>query len=87
MLEVPHAAVDQTRRAARRAGGEVLPLDERDRESAARRITRDPRAGDPAADHEQIEVPIGELVEAARTAWDRLAGHRRDDTAHPTFME
>ncbi len=62
-LQVAQAAVDQLRRAGRRGGGEVAAVDERDVEPVRRRRFGDPRADDPAADHEQVELPGGELLD------------------------
>jgi hypothetical protein len=55
-LEVAQAAVDELRRAARRAGRIVLALDESHAVAARRRVERDARAGDPAADHDHVEA-------------------------------
>jgi hypothetical protein len=64
VLEVAHAAVHQPRRPARRAGGEVVALDERHAQPARRRVARHPGAGHAAADDEQIEHPVGERAQA-----------------------
>ena len=55
VLEVAEAAVHQLRRLGRRARREVGLLDERHLEPAQRRVARDARAGDAAADDEQVE--------------------------------
>ena len=64
VLEVPNAAVDEPRRAARRSAGEIVLLHERDVQSAQRRLARDAASGDPAADHEQVELSGAERRES-----------------------
>jgi hypothetical protein len=56
VLQVAQAAVDELARAARGAGGEVVALDERDAVPARGRVERDAGAGDPAADHDDVEA-------------------------------
>ena len=56
VLEVAKAAMDQLRRAARGAGGEVRLLHERHAVAARRGVQGDPRAGDAAAHHDEVEV-------------------------------
>ena len=54
--QVAQAAVDQLGGAARGAGREVLGLEQDDRQPAQRRLAREPRAGDPAADDREVEA-------------------------------
>jgi hypothetical protein len=56
MLEVAQSAVDQLAARRARRATEVTPFDKGHREAAARRITRDPRAIDAAADYEDIDA-------------------------------
>ena len=59
VLEVAQTAVDQLRRAARGAGGEVRLLHERHAVPARRGVQGNPRAGDAAAHHDEVEfVPL-----------------------------
>ena len=65
VLEVAQAAVDELRRAARRARGEVGLLDQGDAVAARGGVERHARAGDPAAHDDEVEaVPLhrGESV-------------------------
>src|SRR5262249_32369995 len=55
MFQVSQSAVDQLRRTARCAGGEVALFNQCDFQSPRRSIKRDSRAGDAAADDENIE--------------------------------
>jgi hypothetical protein len=66
MLEIPHAAVDESGRTARRAAGEIVALDERDTQSAQCGIASDSRAGDPTADDEYVEDFGAQGVEESR---------------------
>ena len=61
--EVAEPAVDELRGCARRPGGEVAALDERDGEPVARRELGDAGAEDPAADDEQVEALAAEPFE------------------------
>jgi hypothetical protein len=63
--QVAEAAVDQLGGAARRAGGEVAGLEERDAEPPARRLPGDARAADAAPDHGQVEAPGLQAIEGA----------------------
>jgi hypothetical protein len=56
VLQVAKAAVDELARAARGARGEVGLLDQRDRVAAGGGVERDARAGDPAADDDEVEA-------------------------------
>ena len=56
VLQVAQAAVHELRALRRRAAGEVVPLDERGAQPAAGGIERHAGAGDPAADHEHVEL-------------------------------
>ena len=55
-LEVAQAAVDQLARAAGGARGQVARLDERHRKPAGGGVEGDAHAGDPASDHEHVEL-------------------------------
>jgi hypothetical protein len=55
VLEISQASVNEPRRAAGGAAGEVVLLDECDAKTPERRVARDAAAGDPAADHEHVE--------------------------------
>ena len=55
VLQVAQAAVDELARAAGGAAGIVGLLDERDRVSARGGVERHAGAGDPAADHDDVE--------------------------------
>src|ERR1043165_2748591 len=54
VLEVAQAAVDELARLRRRARGVVALLEQRDLEAAQRSVARDARAGDAAADHDDV---------------------------------
>ena len=56
VLEVAEAAVDHLRGAARGADRVVAALEQRDRVAAGGGVERDPGAGDPAADHDDLEA-------------------------------
>lgn len=59
--QVAQATVDELRGGTRGAAAEVALVDEGDGEAATRRLRRDPRADDPATDHEQVEPALREL--------------------------
>src|SRR5207249_5503716 len=63
MLEIAQAAVDQARRAGRRAGAEVVALDKQRPVAVEHRLARDARPIDAAADHDDIEALTRELPE------------------------
>ena len=77
--EVAEPAVDQLRGAARGAGGEVARLDEGDAQAAARRLARDARAADPAADHREVEAspPRAASSVCSRARASRAGRHGR----------
>ena len=56
VLQVAQAAVDQLRRAAGGARGEVVALHQRDAVAARGGVERHAGAGDAAADHDQVEA-------------------------------
>src|SRR4051812_400500 len=64
--EVPQPAVDELRRGTRRRAREVGLVHERDRHAVRRRSFGDARADDAAANHEQVELARGELLEAGQ---------------------
>ena len=59
-LQVAQSTVHELRRAARRAGGEVATLDERDAVPARRGVERDSGSGDAAADDDDVEALLGQ---------------------------
>ena len=63
VLQVPQAAVDELARARRGAARVVALLHQRDRVPAAGGVERDPGAGDPAADDQDVERLVGERGE------------------------
>ena len=63
VLQVAQAAVDELGRAARRAGGVVGALDERDAVAARGGVERDAGARDAAADDDEVERLGGERFE------------------------
>ena len=63
LLEVAESSVDQLRRPARGARGEVGVLDQRGPDPAHRRVARDTGAVDAASDHEEIERLAAESSE------------------------
>jgi hypothetical protein len=69
--------VDEARRAAGGAAGEVVPLDERRAQAAERRVARDPGAGDPATDDEQVEDLVAEGAEQGVAIGSRGVAGRR----------
>lgn len=73
MLEVAHAAMDQAGGAARGTGREILGLHQCDSEPAPGRVTGHPGAGDPPANHEEVEAAIAECGKAVGAAW-RMGG-------------
>ena len=59
LRQVAQAAVNQLGGTRRGCAGEVATLDERDSQSAHRRVTRDRRAVYPAADDREVEAVTG----------------------------
>ena len=57
VLEVPQPAVNQLGRLRARAAGEILLVDERDRQAPHRGVPGHTGADDPAPDDEQVEAP------------------------------
>src|SRR3989442_1067654 len=68
--QVSEAPVDQPRCLAARPGGEVAPIDEGRGEAATRDVSRDTRADDSAAHHEDVErfLPHPLQVRGARSS-------------------
>ena len=60
LLQVAQATVDELARPAGRAGRPVTGLEQPDREPAARRVQRRTGAGDPAADHQDVDDLVGQ---------------------------
>ena len=65
--QVAEAAVHELRGGARRAGGEVVALDEGDAETVTGSQFGDPRADDPTPDDEQVEPLSAQALEGERT--------------------
>ena len=74
--QVAKPAVDELRRCARRARGEVVALDDRDVQPVPGGDLGDAGADDPAADDEKVEPPRAQTLERRCSL-----AHRRDDTA------
>src|SRR5262249_58593049 len=64
-LQVAQPAVNRPQMVERRSAAEVVPLDERHREAALRRVIGDRQTIDAAADDEHVEGAAGELIEVA----------------------
>lgn len=58
LFEIAQPAVHQLGRARRRAGGEIARFDQQGAQTGARRLAQDARAGDTAADDNQIPFSI-----------------------------
>ena len=67
-LQIAQPPVNRAQMVERRAAAEVVPLDERDRQTSLRRVKRDRQPIDAAADDEHVEGAAGEGVEIARHA-------------------
>jgi len=77
VLQIAEAAVDQPGRAAARASRHVAFIHEGDAKAAQRRVARDARAGDPAADDQHVHRLGGHRVECGGAGLERerrLAG-------------
>ena len=77
VLQVAQPAVDELRRAAAGPRGEVGLLDERHAVAARGRVERHAGAGDPAADHDDVELAPGQGLDRA------LAGEHPRRVAAP----
>ena len=80
VLEVAEAAVDQLGAPRRRVRGQIVTLDEKHREAAARGVARDARAVDAAADDQEVE---GSLVGHRRLLVYRMRYDERPFAAEP----
>jgi hypothetical protein len=69
-LQIPQATVNRPQMIERGPAAEVLLLDERHRQPALRRVVRDRQPVNAAADDEDVERAVGQLIE--------VAGHRAD---------
>ena len=69
VLEVADAAVHQARRATGSSAGKIVALDQRDLESAHRRIARHSATRNAAADHQHIEFLCGNPGHSAWYEW------------------
>jgi hypothetical protein len=69
--------MDEARRPARRAAGEVVPLDERGAQAAKRGVACDAGARDSAADDEQVEDLVAECAEEGVAVGSRGVAGRR----------
>ncbi len=78
VLQVAQAAVDQLRRAARRARREVAPLDERHAVPARGGVEGHAGTGDPPADHDQV---VGVALQGRQGV--RARDHGRNVTNSP----
>src|SRR5262249_8934691 len=86
LLQVSEPTVPELRARRRRARGEIVPLDQGGAQAPGRGVERHAGAGDPAPDHEHVELLGGEAVERAgppegRRPQRRL--HRTEATAGP----
>jgi hypothetical protein len=63
LLQIPDAAVNHLRRQRRRAGGEVVSFNKRSAQPAGRSVQGDPCAGSATADHENIELLVGQTAQ------------------------
>src|SRR5579885_3180574 len=90
LFQVTTAAVDQLRRSTAGAGGKIAFVDEGDTQAAQHRIESNTRAGDAAAENEQVEGPVGQRfrhpfhatalrshASNLRTVWPRTSLRRR----------
>ena len=77
LLQVAEPAVDQLRRAARRAAREVATLDHGGPEAAHRGVARDAGAVDAAADDEDVERLLDERSERGRPKAGRTVRRNR----------
>ena len=66
LLQVAQAAVHELRALRRRAGREVVALDERGAQAPGDGVEGDPAAGDAAADDEHVELAITQLLDHRR---------------------
>src|SRR5438270_886748 len=84
--QVPEPAVDQLRGGARRRAAEVALVDERDVEPVRRRRLGDAGADDPAADHQQVELPRAQPLECVGAGHESQIGfvHARPPFASAT---
>jgi hypothetical protein len=78
--EVAEPAVDELRGRARRPGGKIAALDERDGEPVARRELGDAGAEDSAADDEQVEALAAEPIEGRGARFARRVQGRASRT-------
>ena len=62
LLEIPDPAVHELRRLRRSSRCEVVTFDERGAQPARGRVERDTDAGDAAADHEHVELLVGQTA-------------------------
>ena len=61
LREIAQPAMHQLRGAARRAPGEIAPLDQQRPQPQMRRLAQQPRAGDAAADDDNVPWPANAL--------------------------
>jgi hypothetical protein len=72
--QVAEPPVDQLRGSARGSRGEVLGLEQRDRETRGAAIPRDPGAGDASADHRAVEALPLQPIEVEERSSEDMAG-------------
>jgi len=77
VLEVPHPAVHESRRPARRSARVVVLLHQRHAQAAQRGVPRHPCARDPAPDHEQVEYLLAQGAKERVTVGSRGVRGRR----------
>jgi len=81
VLQIPNAAVDELRRAAARPGGEIALVDEGRTEAPKRRLARDARAVDAAANDDDVEgvgAETGKLRASGGGGVHEISGCRGD---------
>ncbi len=71
-LQIPKTAVDELRRGARRTGAEVATVDQRNGETGPGGLRRDSGTDDSAADDEQVEPALAELLDRITARRHRL---------------
>ncbi len=83
LRDVAKPAVNQLGGAARGSGGEVTALDEQRSEPAGGRVPENARAGDAAADDQQVDALALGPPESARSLANRPVERRHDRTPEP----
>ena len=90
LVEVPEPAVHELRAPRTGAGREVVPLDERGAQTAARGVERDARAGDATPHHQQVEVgaaqPLQRIAAIETRTTDGMGHCQRVSAAFPSNL-